>query len=189
MPYSSDSLTLQVGRTEAERSFVWLQETAFPTAHLSLAALSDYERDGGFTAENTTRYEAEITTVRKRGDYLSCKVTVSELAPADYIYRVGCDTEEDAECYTFTVRGDVDRGQTFVLFSDLHTNVYRRALNKWDPEGKQARASFRAELEHAAAFMDKPDFFLSVGDNISVCNMPASFYPNPEEFSNCRAAD
>ena len=189
MTYSPDSLTIQIGRTEDERSFVWLQDGGFSGAHLDITTLAAYERDGGFTDHNTTRYPAEVSPVRMREPFASCRVRVSGLTPDRYIYRVGCDTAEDSEAYRFTVRAGLDKKQTFFLYSDLHFNAYRRAVNTGDPTGEKKRAEFEAMLQAACAFGDTPDFLLSIGDNISVCNMPASFYPNPEEFSKKRAAE
>ena len=189
MPYSPDSLTIQVGRTECERSFVWLQDSALAGAHLDLASAAAYEKDGGFTDDNKTRYGARVFRVRMHEEFSSCRVTVSDLAPGEYVYRVGCDTAEDSEVYRFRIRADVDRAQTFFLYSDLHFNVYRRPVNTGDPTGEKKKAQFEAMLQAACRLGDTPDFFLSIGDNISVCNMPASFYPNPEEYSKKKAAE
>ena len=178
MSYRPDTLTIQIGRTEDERSFVWLQDDAECGAYLELVEADAYEKSG-FAAAN--RYMAEAAPVRMRGAFTSCKVTVSDLAPGEYVYRVGCEREADAECYRFTVRDGLDKRQSFFLFSDLHTNVYRRPLATWDPTGEKKQAQLDATMQHAASFADTPDFFLSVGDNVSVCNMPASFYPNPED--------
>ena len=188
MSYRPDTLTIQIGRTEGERSFVWLQDAKESGAYLEITTKSAYEANG-FTAAGTKRYEAKTAPVRMRGDLTSCRVTVSDLAPNDYVYRVGCEREADTECYPFTVRAELDKRQSFFMFSDLHTNVYRRPLATWDPTGEKKQAQLDATMRHAAAFADTPDFFLSVGDNVSVCNMPASFYPDPTEFSNRRAAD
>ena len=189
MSYLPDSLTIQIGRTEDERSFVWLQDSSLTGAHLDLAEYAAHVRDGGFTDRNKTRHTARMFPVRMHEELCSCRVTVSDLAPGEYIYRVGCDTAEDGEAYRFTVRADVGKKQTFILYSDLHFNVYRRAVDTADPDGSKKKAQFEAMLQAACRFGDTPDFFLSIGDNISVCNMPASFYPNPEEYSKKRAAE
>ena len=189
MPYSPDSLTIQIGRNERERSFVWLQDVADRGAHLDLTTAAAFKRDGGFAAESTRRYEAAVAPARLRGTFASCRVTISDLPPDEYVYRVGCDACEDEESYRFTVREGLDQRQTFFLISDLHFNAYQRKPDSRDPQGLGKRAEYARLLETAAAFGERPDFFLSIGDNVSVCNMPARFYPDPEVYSKLRAAE
>lgn len=189
MPYSPDSLTIQIGRNERERSFVWLQDIAESGAHLDMTTAEAFDGNGGFDPKDTKRHEATITPVRLRGALVSCRVTVSDLAPGEYVYRVGCDACEDSECYRFTVREGVERKQCFFLISDLHFNAYQRKPDSADPQGLWKHAEYARLLDAATSFGEMPDFFLSIGDNVSVCNMPARFYPDPTEYSKRRAAD
>ena len=95
MSYSPDSLSVQVGRKEGERSFVWLQDEAFDGAHLDITTLAAFEKDGGFTESNTRRYEATVAPVRMRAPFCSCRVRVSDLMPDTYVYHAGTKFDGD----------------------------------------------------------------------------------------------
>ena len=51
--YCVEALSLGIGAREDERRFVWLQSPAFAGARVCIAPLALYERDGGFTEENS----------------------------------------------------------------------------------------------------------------------------------------
>ncbi len=190
MPYTVEALSLQVGASETERRFVWLTHEGAEGACVQLAPLSLYEKDGGFTEENSRTVKGTTAPVRREGDYLSCKVRVEGLLPGTaYCYRVGSETAFDTEVHTFFLPEGLGKAQSFFLVSDLHINVYRRAVNQWDPDGTKALTKWERTLTQAEALDGAPAFFLSIGDNASVANMGAAFYPDPSECSPERASD
>ena len=190
MSYQIEALSLQMGAEETERRFVWLADAATEGARVEIAPLELYERDGGFTAENARTVTGATSPVRRSRPLISCKVRVHDLLPGTaYIYRVGSALEYAPEVYQFTMPEENADKQSLFLVSDLHINIYRRPLNPGDPDGTKALARWENTLTQAEAFDGSPAFCLSVGDNISVANMPASFYPNPDEFSHETAAD
>ena len=187
--YRVEALSIQIGATEDERRFVWLQHPDFPGARVRLAALADYERDGGFTEENSRTVIGTTAPVRREEPYLSCKVRVPGLVGGtEYVYSVGCDAALDEATYRFSLPKDPKRELSFFLISDLHINVYRRPINQWDPDGTRMLARYESSLARASAFDGKPAFFLSIGDNTSVANMGASMFPEPEKYSKLLSA-
>ena len=189
--YRVEALSLQMGAAEDERRFVWLQHPDFPGARVRLATLSDYERDGGFTESNSRTVIGTATPVRRDTPHLSCKVRALGLLPGtEYIYSVGCDTATDGETYRFSMPADPGHRQSFFMISDLHINVYRRPFHKHDPDGKRAMERYENTLNSAIAYGGcTPDFILSLGDNISVANMGAGMYPDPEKYSKRLSAE
>ena len=184
MTYTTEALSQQIGACETERRFVWLADAETEGARVEIAPLALYERDGGFTDKNTRTVVGTTSPVRREGSRLSYKVRVGGLTPGtDYVYRVGCNTALDSRIHSFTLPDHLDRKQSFFLVSDLHINVYRRAVNAGDPDGRKALARWERTLAQAEAFGDAPAFFLSLGDNASVANMGADFYPDPSEYS------
>ena len=187
--YSVSGLSIQQGVNENERRFVWLQKPEYKGARVRIAELSDYERDGGFTAENSHIISGKMTPVRREEGYVSCKVRIEGLSIGkEYIYTVGCDTAMSDDTYRFVIPKDLDKKQTFFIISDLHINVYRRQMRPNDPDGTKTLASFEKTLCEASNFNGTPSFFLSIGDNISCLNMPASFFPEPEKFTKLLSA-
>ena len=187
--YSVKALSIQHGVNEQERRFVWLQKPEYKGACVRIAELSDYERDGGFTAENSHIISGKMTPVRREEPYVSCKVRIEGLSIGkEYIYTVGCDTAMSDDTYRFVIPKDLDKKQSFFIISDLHINVYRRQMRPNDPDGTKALASFEKTLCEASNFNGTPSFFLSIGDNISCLNMPASFFPEPEKFTKLLSA-
>ena len=175
--YVITSLSLQVGVNEYERRFVWYQPRRFEKARVQYALLSDYERDGGFTPDNSAIAEGNTNEIFNNKAYRSCKVRVCGLLPGKtYIYRVGCDSEYDIEAYTFKTLADARAKQSFFLIGDIHLNVYRRC-----PERDTTYINRRWEhlLSRAARFEKEsdPSYLLSVGDNIAVCNLSDFAYP------------
>ncbi len=190
--YSVEALSIQIGESETERRFVWLQSPEFEGACIRLAPLADHEKDGGFTAENSRTFRGTVTPVRGREEpFVSCKVRVGELVPGtEYIYRVGCDAGFAEKTYRFRMPEGLANRQSFFMISDLHINVYRRPINEWDPDGTKALERYENTLKSGIAFGDTPPaFFLSIGDNISCCNMGASMFPEPEKFTKKLSAD
>ena len=190
--YTITALSIQVGESETERRFVWLQSPEHTGACVQLAPLAAYERDGGFTAENSRTVLGTVTPVCGREEpFVSCKVRVKELTEGtEYIYRVGCDAGFAEGTYRFRMPAGLAERQSFFMISDLHINVYRRPLNEWDPNGTKALARYENTLKSGIAFGDTPPaFFLSIGDNISCCNMGASMFPEPERFTKKLSAD
>ena len=185
MKYTVDGLSIQMGTTETERRFVWLQHPDFAGALIRIAPAAEYDRDGGFTDGNSRTVRGVTAPVRRENPYFSCKVRVDGLIPGiEYVYSVGCDDVLDGQVYRFTVPAGLFDRQSFFMISDLHINVYRRALNPGDPDGTKALARYENTLSQAAAFGDaSPAFFLSIGDNVSVCNMGPKFFPDPEKYS------
>ena len=191
MNYTVEALSIQHGVNECERRFVWLQKPEYTGARVQIAERAAYLRDGGFTAENSRTVVGTVTPIRERPTpFVSCKVRVGGLTTGcEYVYRVGCDNAHDATAHTFLIPADLAARQTFFLISDLHINVYRRAINQWDPDGTKALARYENTLQSATSFGDTPAFFLSVGDNISCCNMGPTMYPGPEEYTKHLSAD
>ena len=191
-PYAVEALSLQIGESETERRFVWLQSPEYTGAYVQLAPLADYEKDGGFTEKNSRTVSGTVTPVRGRKEpFVSCKVRVKELVPGiEYIYRVGHDAGFSEATYRFRMPEGLTERQSFFMISDLHINVYRRPINEWDPDGTKALARYASTLKSGMAFGDTPPaFFLSIGDNISCCNMGASMFPEPEKFTKKLSAD
>ncbi len=187
--YNIRALSIQQGVNESERRFVWLQHSDFKGAFVKIAELGDYERDGGFTDANSRTVSGTTAPVRREETLVGCKVRVSGLASgAEYIYTVGCDTAESKERYRFVIPADLDKKQSFFIISDLHINAYRRQMRPDDPDGKKALEKFEKTLCAASNFDGTPAFYLSIGDNISCLNMPASFFPEPEKFSKLLSA-
>ena len=175
--YTVKALSLQVGEDESQRRFVWYQPKSFEGAQLQYARVSDFERDGGFTIENSIIISAKTNEIYKNDNYISCKARVSGLLPGEtYIYRVGCDSQYDEEAYVFKTEADARAEQSFFLIGDMHINVYRRS-----PECDTTYINHRWHhlLSQASQFENgrKPSFLLSVGDNISVCNLNNFAYP------------
>ena len=175
--YTVKALSLQVGENECERRFVWYQPARFESAQVQYALLSEYERDGGFTADNSLIAIGKVSDIYKNVQYLSCKVRVSSLLPGEaYVYRVGCGSYYDSEIYTFKTLADARERQSFFLIGDIHLNVYRRC-----PERDTTYINRRWEylLSRATHFDDggEPSYLLSVGDNIAVCNLSDFAYP------------
>lgn len=190
MQYQTEALSIQMGADETERRFVWLQPAEAEGACVQIAPLALYERDGDFTEENSRIVMGTVTPIRREQPLSSCKVRIEGLTPGTtYVYRVGSATEYAPEIYQFIMPEEGANKQSFFLVSDLHINIYRRPLNSGDPDGTKALARWENTLTQAEVFDGTPAFCLSVGDNISVANMPASFYPNPDEFSHETAAD
>lgn len=189
--YKIEALSLGIGAKENERRFVWLQGPEFSGARVRIAPLSLYERDGGFTEENSRIVCGATTPVKRDEPFLSCKVRVDELAPnTAYVYSVGCDAAFDAETYLFRMPDLSSDRRSFFMIADLHINVYRRPFHKHDPDGKKAMARFENTLASARGYGDAdPDFMLSLGDNISVCNMGAGMYPDPEKYTKRLSAE
>jgi hypothetical protein len=76
------------------------------------------------------------------------------------------------------------------MIADLHINVYRRPFHKNDPDGKKAMARFENTLASAIGYGGTaPDFMLSLGDNVSVCNMGAGMFPEPDKFTKRLSAE
>ena len=189
MGYMVEGLSLGMGEREDERRFVWLQDVGYTGARVRLAPLALYERDGGFTEENSRIVSGVTAPVERDTPRLSCRVRVDGLA-ADtaYIYTVGCDGAWDGECYRFRMPACAD-GRSFFMIADLHINVYRRPFHVTDPEGKRANERYGNTLQSAIGYAGHPDFMLSLGDNISVCNMGAGMYPEPEKYSKRLSAE
>ena len=189
--YLVEALSLGIGAAEDERRFVWLQRPEFTGARVRIAPLALYERDGGFTEENCRVVCGATTSVKRDEPFLSCKVRIDGLASdTAYVYSVGCDGEFDAETYTFRMPDLTSARRSFFMIADLHINVYRRPFHKHDPDGKKAMARFENTLASAVGYAGSaPDFMLSLGDNISVCNMGASMYPDPEKYSKRLSAE
>lgn len=187
--YNVMALSIQHGVNETERRFVWLQAAEFEGAYVKIAAFRDFERDGCFTDENSRVVKGTIAPVRREEPLVSCKVRVFGLdIGEEYIYTVGCDGAESEERYRFVIPASLDKEQSFFIISDLHINVYRRPLNQSDPDGTKALEKFEKTLCAASEFNGKPAFYLSIGDNISCLNMPASFFPEPEKFTKLLSA-
>ena len=80
MAYFAEALSIQHGCNETERRFVWLQSPEYTGAVVMLAALSDFEKDGGFTAENSRTVTGTVAPVHGREEpFVSCKVRVTGL--------------------------------------------------------------------------------------------------------------
>jgi hypothetical protein len=190
--YSVEALSIQMGANEYERRLVWLQSPEHTGAYIRIATVEDYERGGGFTEENSRRVAGTVTPICGREEpFVSCKVRIGELSPGtEYIYRTECDSASAKAAHRFLIPADLAEKQSFFLISDLHINVYRRPLNQWDPDGTKALAAYEKTLQSAIRFgKTPPAFFLSVGDNISCCNMGASMFPEPEKFTKKLSAD
>ena len=189
--YTTEALSLGMGATDDERRFVWLQSPDFRGARVRIAPLALYERDGGFTETNCRIEEGVCTPVRRDTPYLSCKVRIGNLAPdTEYIYSVGYDGAFRDVTYRFRMPPRDGSRRSFFMISDLHINVYRRPFHTHDPEGKRAMERFENTLASAAAYGGTaPDFMLSLGDNISVGNMGAGMYPEPEKFTKHLSAE
>ena len=63
--YTVKALSLQVGENECERRFVWYQPARFESAQVQYALLSEYERDGGFTADNSLIAIGKVSDIYK----------------------------------------------------------------------------------------------------------------------------
>ena len=189
--YCVEALSLGIGAHEDERRFVWLQSPDFSGARVCVAPLALYERDGGFTAENSKTFYGTTAAVDRDTPFLSCKVRVDGLASAtEYIYSVGCDAALDGEAYRFRMPDYASARRSLFMIADLHINVYRRPFHVHDPEGKKAMARFENTLQSAIGYAGTaPDFMLSLGDNISVCNMGAGMFPEPDKFTKRLSAE
>ena len=189
--YSVEALSLGIGAREDERRFVWLQSPEFTGARVQLAPLALYERDGGFTDENSRVVYGVTTPVDRDIPRLSCKVRVEGLASdTEYIYSVGCDAAFEDATYRFRMPDLTSDLRSFFMIADLHINVYRRPFHTHDPEGKKAMARFENTLASAIGYAGTaPDFMLSLGDNVSVCNMGASMYPDPAKYTKRLSAE
>lgn len=193
--YTVTALSLQVGENELERRFVWYQPKRFNGARVQIARLHDYERDCGFTASNSTVTVGAVCEIYNNSTSASCKVRVGGLTPGEaYIYRVGCDTEYDTENYTFSILADAANEQSFFLVADMHINVYRRCPER---DTTYINRNWEYLLSRAMQFDNgcKPTFLLSVGDNISVCNLNDYAYPEKNtpagamEYSEAETAE
>lgn len=189
--YTVEALSLQMGVNEGERRLVWLQPPEYTGARAVIAPAAAYLRDGGFTEENSRTVQGSVTPVRRDYPCVSCKVRIEGLLPdTEYVYCVGCDTALEAGVHRFTVRGGLSERQSFFMIADLHINVYRRAVNEWDPDGTKALARYENTLQSAIGYGNLPPaFFLSLGDNISCCNMGPSMYPGPGEYTKPLSAE
>ena len=175
--YTVSSLSLQVGENEYERRFVWYQPKCFDSACIQYAIISDYQRDGGFTDNNSVTVTGMTGKIYKNDKYLSCKVRVGNLLRGKtYIYRVGCESAYDENTYSFEIAQNAAERQSFFLVGDMHINVYRRC-----PERDTTYINHRWQhvLSNAMQFEGgfKPSYLLSVGDNIAVCNLTDFAYP------------
>lgn len=189
--YKAEALSLGLGAKEDERRFVWLQKPEFTGACVRMAKRALYERDGGFTEENSRVICGTATPVERDEPFLSCKVRAEGLdADTEYVYSVGCDSALDAEVYCFRMPAASPERRSFFMIADLHINVYRRPFHKNDPDGKKAMARFENTLASARSYGGAdPDFMLSLGDNVSVCNMGAGMFPEPEKYSKRLSAE
>ena len=195
MEYTITALSLQMGENELERRVVWYQPKAFSSASVQIALLEEYEKDGGFTAENSTLIPASVSEIYMNDKFVSCKARIHSLeAGKQYIYRVGHGEGYDSEAYVFRTEENACREQDLFLVGDMHINVYKRSP-AFDTTYINGR--WQHLLSRATSFNGKhsPSFLLSVGDNISVCNMADFAYPekkNPQgvqEYAEAEATE
>ena len=175
--YAVTALSLQVGANEFERRVVWYQPRAFSSAFVQIARLDLHERDGGFTNENSRVISAHVSEIYKNDDFVSCKARICGLeAGKSYIYRIGCGDVYDVESYIFSLEEDAAKKQSFFLIGDMHINVYKRSPSC---DTTYINGRWQYLLSRATSFEGgkKPSYLLSVGDNISVCNMADFAYP------------
>ena len=175
--YFVKALSLQVGANELERRVVWYQPRSYRSACVQIAPIELYEKDGRFTDGNSSIIKASLTEIYQNKDFVSCKARIPDLIAGNkYIYRVGCEDIFDSKSYVFSVEADASKRQSFFLVGDMHINVYRRS-----PECDTTYINDRWQylLSRANQFESdhKPSYLLSVGDNISVCNMQNFAYP------------
>ena len=189
--YRVEALSLGIGAREDERRFVFVQSPEFQGARVRIAPLALYERDGGFTEENSRIVCGETTPVDRDVPRLSCKVRIDGLASdTEYVYSVGCDTAFLEETYRFRMPDFSSPRRSLFMIADLHINVYRRPFHKNDPDGKKAMARYENTLASAVGYAGTaPDFMLSLGDNVSVCNMGAGMFPEPDKFTKRLSAE
>ena len=193
--YFVTALSLQIGKNELERRVVWYQPKAFSSACVQIACLESYDRDGGFTDENSRMISASVSDIYKNDRFVSCKARISGLeAGKSYIYRVGHGHRFDSEAYVFSLEENAKERQSFFLVGDMHINVYRRCPER---DTTYINGRWQHLLSRAATFegRHKPSYLLSVGDNISVCNLTDFAYPeknNPVgamEYSEAEIAE
>ena len=175
--YFVSALSLQVGANELERRIAWYQPKSYKSARVQLAPLELYQRDGGFTDQNSFIVSALVTEIYQNDDFVSCKARIPNLtAGAKYIYRVGCENIFDTESYAFAVEAEASAHQSFFLVGDMHINVYRRS-DECDTTYINDRWQYLLSRANQFESGHNPAYLLSVGDNISVCNMTNFAYP------------
>ena len=175
------SLSLQVGENDTERRLVWFQVNTRKGPRVRYAKASDYDRDGGFTEENSTVIEAKTEIPCVNGDkYLSCKVRLKNLELGEeYIYNVGDENEYDLDVYRFTMTKDPKKKCRFGIISDVHFNVYQRKEN--DVYYHLKFVNFSECLRHIREYGEElPAFVMSIGDNASVYHMGVERFAHPE---------
>ena len=195
MEYTVTALSLQIGKNELERRIVWYQPSVFSSARVQIAQFDEYERDGGFTDRNSKVILASVSDIYMNDKFLSCKARISSLEPGKrYIYRVGHAEGYDSEAYVFKTEEDAFKEQDFFLVGDMHINVYKRSPSC---DTTYINGRWHYLLSRAKCFdgARSPSFLLSVGDNISVCNMADFAYPEKktpagaQEYAEAEAAE
>ena len=173
------ALSLQVGENDTERRLVWFHRKGKGEPRVRMAALSDYERDGGFTEQNARVIFAKTETPVVNRDFLSSKVRITGLSLGEsYVYNVGDDTGYDIDVHRFSIPKSPKQKLNFGIVSDVHFNVYQRKEN--DTRYLEAFRSFSDTVKRLENYEDERlGFIMSIGDNCSVYQMSSRWFADP----------
>lgn len=175
------ALSLQVGECDTERRIVWYQTQERVGARVRYAKSSDFDRDGGFTDENSTVVEAKTELPYGNKTYFSCKARLKSLELGEeYIYCVGDANEFDWDYYRFYIPKNPKKKVNFGIMSDVHFNVYQRKSG--DVYYHSKFITWTEAIRHTRDYGDElPAFIMSIGDNTSLCHMGIERFAHPEQ--------
>ncbi len=168
------ALVMHPGADETKRRFAWYNDNLTYGAKIQYALKSDFDADGGFTAENSIEVTGTTSVPPDNTTSISCKVDIENLElGTEYVYRVGNRYKYDETVYSFrTFDPDNSDKQVFLMMSDLHNNAYTI-----DSVEESTHVTTYQNYFNNYILPRHPDaqFIASTGDNVSQGNMGSNF--------------
>ena len=176
------AFSLQVGTDESEKRLVWYNDQDKGAGRVQFALKSDFDKDGGFTDENSKIITAETQIPHGNKSSISNKAVLKNLKLGQtYVYRLGGKESFSEKVYSFrTYDASNNDKQTFLVVSDLHNNSYTIDSVAESTHVKNYQKYFN---NYILPRHPDTEFIISTGDNVSQGNMPTQFkeYMNSDE--------